>query len=813
MPYLLRFSRFSVAAFVGVTICWGFGAGMVAAADLPIVNIGVVIDGPWEGNQLMYEWTVEEVTTLTDGEFDVRIPDSSYHVGDWTYDTAQANVQRVLANDDIDLIITWGVLASQAVCCVGELPKPVVAPVVLNAELLGLPFAGGVSGQSNLGYVELPNSLEEEIRIFRDVVPFDTIAVLVNGELFRAIPGLSERSAQSASQAGVNAMVVPVGFSVSDTLAAIPDGAEAVYMWPQLHWSQAQLQQLVDSLAKLGKPVFSSLGGEGKIPGALASAAPADYLPRLARRVALNIQRILLGEDAGAIPVRFSHPTELVIDMDAARKVGISPTYSALLEAELLNADAEELPQLTILDAVEEAVRANLALEAERRALRAAGQDVVAARAELLPQLGLSASRTQIDEDRAAASFGSQAEGTTTAGLALTQVLYSNPAWANLRIQRLLQSAREQTLEASRLDAVFSSSTAYLDVLRAASLVEVQRNNLRVTQSNLRLAQRRRDVGSAGAAEVLRWESQIALDRKNLIDAIATQHAARFALNRETHRPLEDEYALVPVSVDDPLWTLNHERFSGFIETPSRFQVFRDFAVQEGLAVSPELQAVDEQIAAQERALTAAKRAYWAPTFGLQAAWDVILSRDGAGADGASLAIPGLSLPRPDDTNWSLSLFGSLDLFAGGRRSADVVAAEETLAQLRTQREVIAEGIEQQIRTAMQLARSSYLGISLLQEAAVASQRNLELVSDSYARGVVSIQQLIDAQGAALNAQQGAVSAEYDFLGDLLAVQRATSRFDFESDPEQRAAWFDRLDQFVRSRGLGDWNGTDGEGP
>lgn len=87
-----------------------------AAAEPPLVRVGMVVDGPWEGNDAIRDLTRAEVVTLTGGEFDVRFPDALYLVGDWTVATAGANLEKLLADPEVDLVITWGLLSSHAVC-------------------------------------------------------------------------------------------------------------------------------------------------------------------------------------------------------------------------------------------------------------------------------------------------------------------------------------------------------------------------------------------------------------------------------------------------------------------------------------------------------------------------------------------------------------------------------------------------------------------------------------------------------------------------------------------------------------------------
>ena len=476
-----------------------------AAQEAPIVRVGVLVDGPWERNEDVRRLTLEEVTALTAGEFDVRFPDESYLIGDWTYETARANLEHLLRSPEVDAIIAWGTLASHAVCCYIDLPKPVVAPVIIDPDLQGLPQEDGSSGATNLSYVELENKIDQELTIFRQIATFDRIHFLNNENLVQAIPELPTRTFELAAQAGFEVGLIPVGDSADEVLEAIPDDAEAVYLWPLIHMPAAERQRLIDGLNARKLPTFAALDFGEVDAGVLATATLNDFFPRLTRRVALNLQRILLGEDAGRIPVHFDYRQRVRINMRTAREIGVSPTWDILLEAELLHPE-EAAARVTLLErAVSEAIETNLDLAVRRRAVAAAAQDVASARSADRPQLEASALALQIDDDRAAASFGSQAERTTSASLTLSQLLYSDPALANIYIQQELQESRAAELEALRLDIALDAATTFLNLLRARSLVRIQRSNLEVTRSNLELARIRRTIGAANPAEVFRW--------------------------------------------------------------------------------------------------------------------------------------------------------------------------------------------------------------------------------------------------------------------------------------------------------------------
>ena len=232
------------------------------------------------------------------------------------------------------------------------------------------------------------------------------------------------------------------------------------------------------------------------------------------------------------------------------------------------------------------------------------------------------------------------------------------------------------------------------------------------------------------------------------------------------------------------------------MSNPADFRRFMDFMVSLGLKQSPAISTIDSQIAAQDRILTSTKRAFWSPTIFAFGELRHFLYEGGAGS---SVNIPPdfpIDLERTDDTEWVVQLQASFPLFRGGAKIADYKKARSELSRLRYERDSTAEKVEEQIRTSLNASGASYPSIGFALDAAEAAHNNLELVTDSYSRGVVSIIDLLDAQNAALQADLNAANSVYNFLIDLMNVQRAAGKFDFFTSPAERDEWFRMLEEF-----------------
>ncbi|MEE9595827.1 MAG: TolC family protein [Acidiferrobacterales bacterium] len=784
-----------VALLAALSLAIAHAAQGQESGKLPLVRIGTVSDSlrelqPTDIRALFQH----EILGLTRGEFDVRFPEDKQIKAGWSVARVKAAVDRLLADPDVDIVIAPGVLASNDLARRTALPKPVIAPFIIERRVQGLPYKNGASGVENLSYITYPGNIRRDFKRFRELVPFNTVAVLFNPSVIEAIPALRDYTLGVAKEIGVGIRYVPVEASAEAALQALPIDIDAVYMPPLFQMPRTEFDRLIEGLIKRRLPSFALLGRIDVERGVLAGVAPAIELNRLARRVALNVQRILLGEDAGKLAVDLPLRERLTINMATARAIYFSPKFEVMRSAELLF--EEEGPvkrQLSLATVVREAVGANLEIKIAQSDVAAGKENIRAARSALFPQLDVQADRLQIDEDRAG-SLPGRAEKTTSGSLVLSQLLYSEPTFANIAIQRHLQRSREFDRDRIRLDIALDAANAYLDVLRAKTSERIAKDNVELSRQNLELASLRRRIGTAGPGEVFRWESEIATNRQELVQAEAQRSVAEIALNQRLHRPLDEGFVTTDVELDDPVLITSQKGLIELISNPRDFAIFGDFLVEKGLEASPEVRQVEAAIEAQERTLDSTKRAFWQPSFSAVADQTEVFSRSGKGDGGVGFS--------PDDTETTLSLQLSLPLYTGGGRSADRSQAAEELTGLRLFRQSTREIVEQRIRSALQTTRASYASIQLSRAAAEAATKNLDLVQDSYRRGVLSILDLLDAQNASIVADQVAANAVFDFLKDLMGVERATSRFDFFQTPDQQLAWFQELKEFFKERSV-----------
>ena len=756
-----------------------------------VVTVGIVTDGPVEHSSWSEALFKNELLVLTKDDFDVRFPAAKQLDGAWSAERIAQAHRQLQADPQVDMVLALGYVSSAVAALSDSFQKPTFAPFVMDAELQGTPRTNNSSGVKHLNYLSSGADFVRDLQVFTSVAIGNKIAVFVDEANYTAQPNLIRRAREVTEAAGVELVFIQQRVRNEDLAARLPDDVDSVVVTDLARLGPAAMDRLIGALIDRQLPSYSLLDSQLVERGLLMAEAPASDWRRLARRNALNMHAVLHGELAEKQPVAFKSKRRLTINMATARAIGISPRFDILSEAVLLNEEPEPQGRILSLAAVaEEAVAVNLDLRAATFGLEADRTEIDKARAQLWPQLGARLGYARLNDDSAAVVSGAAAEHATTASLTLSQLIYSDAVRANVAVQRDLQDNRHALNRQLELDIVQEATLTYLNLLKAQTLIHIRREDMDLSRTNLELARDRQQIGVANPAEVYRWESQLATSRQALLDAQAQFQQIRDAVNRLLHRPLKEPFIAEPATLDDPRLLVSRKELFDYVANDRAFERLGDFMVDEGLVAAPELIGLGALVTATQRELKANRHSYWSPTVTLQGELARVVDEQRQAG-----------LPADDETDWSVGVNVSLPLFEGGARSARVSDSRFTLNQLLSQRDATRERIEQRIRAALHDIGASYPSIRLSTEAATAAKKNLDLVTDAYSRGTVSILDLLDAQNAALVAEEVATNAVFDFVIDLMNLQRSVGRFDFFLNESELDGWLERLRDYVAAQG------------
>jgi outer membrane protein len=757
------------------------------------VHVGVLIDGPAAREDISADALEHAAAEVYGDDLTLTIARQARLNGDWSVSALNAALDRLEADPQVDVVVTLGFSASHLVAHRSKLPKPTIAASVLDPVLQTFPIKSGTSGRHNFTYVTTFNRVEDQVRTFHRIIGFSHMVVLADPLSLEVVRELKIKATELEAATGATIVLRPAN-NLSDSLAALPPGTDAVYVAPLMRLSGDDIRSLADQLAQRKLPTFSLLGRSEVEQGILlAASADTEVTARLARRVALDIQRIVEGDDAANIEVAIPSEERLVVNMRTAQLIGFSPHWDDLTDAVQLAADTmQDQRAISLLQALGAAIGNNPTLRGSQLGTDIAADQTRIARSTLLPSLAANVSHTQIDASHANPLL--LAQRTSEAGGVAQVPIYRDSAWAGWSVSQHLAAAANEQARQELLDTLQQTATAYFSLLRAKSVESVRRQNVENTRQNLETSRAREAVGLSTRSDYLRWVAQMATARQDLLTAEANVRQATVELGRLIHDDSSHPLVVAEAGIDEPLKWIASPHTQRYLDTPAKWTVFREFILAQAHEYSPEVKRADELLAGQQREVTSARRAFFIPDLAAVGIASDQFSRGGAGSERTPLT--------PNNSAWFVGIQATIPIFSGGALKARLSESRHQLKQLDAQRDATVDAVDARARSVLARIPSSYPAIALSREAASAAHENYTKVADAYARGVISITDLISAQDASLNAELSQAQATFTFLIDFADTLRVSNSFDVLLDPQTREPWYSAVDAWFVTHGI-----------
>ncbi len=403
--------------------------------------------------------------------------------------------------------------------------------------------------------------------------------------------------------------------------------------------------------------------------------------------------------------------------------VAAGPLLVATIATSSAPAQADDLRS-----ALTAAYQTNPDLQAARDSLRATDENVPIARAAALPSLSGSASYNEYVDKGGSYFSSSYPDRVVNLGANAGVPLYNGGAVKNgIRAAKTRVEAGRASLRGTESSVFTSTVTAYMDVIRDAAIVGLQKNNVQVLEVNLQATSDRFEIGDVTRTDVAQSRSRLALARASLRSA-----EANLVASRETYVRIIG-HAPGTLEAPPPLAGM-----PGGVED----------AVDYALDNNPDLMAAREasKAAGFDVKVAGASRL---PTIAANASTN--------NTNYLSSYLPGV----PNSSrNMVAGLTASIPLFQGGAPSARVRQAQATQGatmeqEIGTERAVIAT-----VRSAWSAWLAAKEVIGLNQTAVDAAALSLEGVRAENTVGNRTILNILDAEQELLNAQVQLVTAK-----------------------------------------------------
>lgn len=438
---------------------------------------------------------------------------------------------------------------------------------------------------------------------------------------------------------------------------------------------------------------------------------------------------------------------------------------------------AAPLSAETLREAMLRAYNSNPTLAAQRQNVRALDQNVPIARSSAFPAVQLQSTFSE-NVVLPVTAF------TAPSRVSQTQVNLTYPIYAGGSIKNGIAAADTRveagraSLRGTEADLFTNVVSAYMDVIRDEAIVSLNRQNVRVLETNLRASRDRFQVGDLTRTDVAQSDARLALSRSQLQTA-----EARLISSRESYIRL----------VGTP---------PGVLDTPPPLP---------NLPADPE-KAVSVALADNPTLLAAAKNAE-ASVYDIKVAESTRLPRLDAFAGGSYTNYFGtLGNFSPNvaatqyDRQAQLGLRLTMPLYQGGGPTARVRQAQarrgQALEQItETERAVIA-----QARSAYAVWQSSLQVIESAEIAVKANRLALEGVRAENGVGNRTILDILDAEQEYLNSQVTLVTAQRDAYVAGFALLAAMGHAEAKDLGLEGGALYDPVAHYKRVRNdVWDW--------
>ncbi|MDN5927825.1 MAG: TolC family outer membrane protein [Hyphomicrobiales bacterium] len=400
----------------------------------------------------------------------------------------------------------------------------------------------------------------------------------------------------------------------------------------------------------------------------------------------------------------------------------------------------------TIFGALTKAYQYNSTLNAGRAGVRVTDEGVAIAKSGWRPNV-------QGTSDLNYASNGSSGTRLTTGGfgVSIQQTLFDGfQTRNNVRGAEAQVRAQRENLRNTQETTLYDAASAYMDVILNRQIAKFRERNLAFLNEQVRAAKSRLDVGEGTRTDVAQAQASQALAQAQL----AAARAQVLSSAATYHQIIGDEPGkLQPAR---PVTKL----------LPSSLSAAFAIAATE----HPAIRATEALVDATEFSVKSAEGTLL-PTLSAQAGVSRDYSHRAPGLPGV-----GVGTPNGWDNSASVGLSLTVPIYQGGRASAQVRQAKESLGQARIQVDVSRDQVRAVVAAAWSQYQAAQESSRANAEAVKAAQLALDGVIEERNVGQRTTLDVLNSQADLITAQINQVSAARDVVVASYAIVSATGR-------------------------------------
>ncbi|RCK81400.1 MAG: outer membrane efflux protein [Candidatus Ozemobacter sibiricus] len=456
---------------------------------------------------------------------------------------------------------------------------------------------------------------------------------------------------------------------------------------------------------------------------------------------------VLLTAMLGSRPARLAAQAPAVGSEPVAAVVeAVAPAVEAMVPASVPG-------DLSLGQAVREALAANPDLAVARARLAAAQAAVDGARAAFFPRVSAMVQYNEREYSPSSLGFAGMPAaaggGTRTSIVQTDGLTFQWPIDLGQRTALALRRARAGERKAAsdrrgaESEVIALTIEAFLGVRRAAELLTSARDRATALAAHRELVLRRLDAELAQRTDLLKADVQLESAREAVLLAENALAQAGHVLNQMLGRPVAAPVAVATAALE--------------LAVPDL-----DTLAQDLETANPGLVSLRRQVEVLEQGLRL-ERAGHRPTLTLSG------SRTRTGKDWP-----------PSDPNWAVAAALDWKLFDAGQQQARVAEARARLAEAQAQLEKTRQALQVQLQSAWRQYRTAATRLEVTRKALELAQEEVRLSRLQAEEGLITLTDHLDTQAEFTRAQVAFIVATFDRTLAALRLLQLAGRLDRE---------------------------------
>lgn len=778
----------------------GLGAGVIMASFLLPTLFGNALSaepqkvrlGYFEGGKYPYHDRLKDeffrqLNAILPDSIEAVFAPEGYRSAEWDKSVSARMAGELAGVKTIDLMVAQGPWVVKDLLNAG-FKKPIVGIHQLTPQYEGLLDKSGRPNAANLTIHYQRNKIESDLTKLASLVRLKKLGLLF-------FPSSNETDSVLARAKAVGErlgfeVVTTTGDNAKGTYAffnaygKLEKNIDALYIGPLWGCDIQMINQFLYNTDYDKIPVMTSEDKYLVERGAFISNNAYGIYSE-ARFNAYKAAQIILGKRPNELPCEFTGGTALAVNEAAAKKSRITLERSIYNEADVVLATAgDDVPRLSLNDAIGRAVTFNPSYQAQKEAVEAAVFAASQAYTEYLPHLTATTGFGYRDDNYVNNSRNELSNEYYATELKLRQKIFSLETIKSIKIAAKERDVQMTAGREAQINLEAAVTQAFLNYLKAEEVLKLRYRLRELVDRNIEITGTRHLAEKGDEYEFSRWRSERDKSTFGIVEASKNLRVARILLNTLLNYPAEQNLVLSgsDYATEATMKTHynNYEKLANQTGAERISQLLAGMASTGNFAVRRREQSIE----IQKLLLGQNKSRYW-PTLDFGITY--------RHADELSDSPPPF---KEESSSWTLGGVINFPIFLGSDRIREKRKLRAQLEELEYRRDETKLGVSGEIQQTFQRFLSSFDNLPVAYRRLEKSQAALRMAVEKNDAAKLEVFGLVSQLEDLQDAELTALLTRYEFYAAMADIVRLLGWSAYESGNEFTGEFWKIVNQF-----------------